>query len=135
VGKSGAFESTIEKIWKVYSSRMISGDMDSWITLWDEDGVQMPPDTPLRRGRDAILQEMKKGFQEVSYDAFAINIEEATMEDRFGFARGTFTYSFSRKTGGGKNFREGKYLTIFRRQPDGSWKIFRDCFNLDARAE
>ena len=26
-------------------------------------------------------------------------------------------------------FVDGKYLTIFKRQPDGSWKAYRDCFN------
>ena len=132
--RTDAFDATIRKIWKVYSSSMISGDMDRWIALWDEDGIQMPQDTPMRQGKAAILREMKMGLQEVSYDAFAVDPEEATMEDRFGFSRGTFTYSFSRKAGGERNNRKGKYLTIFRRQPDGSWKIYRDCFNFDAPA-
>ena len=25
----------------------------------------------------------------------------------------------------------GKYLTILKKQTDGSWKIYRDCFNSD----
>lgn len=33
-----------------------------------------------------------------------------------------------------RNDRIGKYLTVFRKQADGSWKIFRDCFNLDVPA-
>jgi ketosteroid isomerase-like protein len=111
---------------------MISGDMDRWITLWDENGVQMPPDTPMRIGRAAILEEMKRSLEGVSYDTFTINLDETTMDDRIGFSSGTFTYSFIRKTGGGRNHREGKYLTIFRRQPDGSFKIYRDCFNFNA---
>ena len=26
----------------------------------------------------------------------------------------------------------GKYIEIWRKQPDGSWKLFRDTFNSDA---
>lgn len=26
----------------------------------------------------------------------------------------------------------GKYIEIWRKQPDGSWKLFRDIFNADA---
>jgi ketosteroid isomerase-like protein len=25
----------------------------------------------------------------------------------------------------------GKDLVIFKRQPDGSWKVYRDCWNFD----
>ena len=29
----------------------------------------------------------------------------------------------------------GKFLTIFQKQDDGSWKIARDCFNGNGPAE
>jgi ketosteroid isomerase-like protein len=33
------------------------------------------------------------------------------------------------KAGGPESLFDGKFLTVFKRQPDGSWKIYRDCFN------
>jgi ketosteroid isomerase-like protein len=36
------------------------------------------------------------------------------------------------KKGGYYNKSTGKFLTIFEKQGDGSWKIAIDCFNFDA---
>jgi ketosteroid isomerase-like protein len=30
------------------------------------------------------------------------------------------------------NALEGKFLTIFRRQDDGTWRIYRDAFNFNS---
>jgi ketosteroid isomerase-like protein len=38
-------------------------------------------------------------------------------------------YTFVPRSGGGELKGDGKYETIFKRQADGTWKIFRDCFN------
>ncbi len=132
MGSANPFADAVRKIWEQYCSTMLSGDMDRWITLWDEDGVQMPPDTPTRSGRDLILREMKKGYQTARYTAFAIEFGEAVADANYGFARGTYTYAFTRPGSGEKHAVAGKYLTIFRRHADGSWKICRDCFNRDA---
>jgi ketosteroid isomerase-like protein len=33
------------------------------------------------------------------------------------------------QAGGPEAAINGKYLTVFKKQSDGSWKIYRDCFN------
>jgi hypothetical protein len=35
------------------------------------------------------------------------------------------------KEGGETSTSSGRALTIFKRQADGSWKIYIDCFNYD----
>jgi ketosteroid isomerase-like protein len=39
------------------------------------------------------------------------------------------TYTLIPKDGSPPFVPELKALTIYRRQPDGTWKIHRDCFN------
>jgi hypothetical protein len=46
-----------------------------------------------------------------------INAEEIVVSDDWAYSRGTFTVDEA---------VEGKFLTIFRRQEDGSWRIYRD---------
>ncbi|MCH7939879.1 MAG: nuclear transport factor 2 family protein [Candidatus Marinimicrobia bacterium] len=66
-------------------------------------------------------------------DQFTFNMgitnEEVRVAGDWAFARGTYTAILTPKAGGETIDIDGKYLTILERQVDGSWKIFRDCFN------
>ena len=59
----------------------------------------------------------------------AVNTEETTLAGDWAFVRGICTATWTPKAGGQPIFTDGKFLTILRKQNDGSWKIHRDCFN------
>ncbi|MDH5450096.1 MAG: SgcJ/EcaC family oxidoreductase [Candidatus Bathyarchaeota archaeon] len=121
----------IKEIWNQYTSACGTGDLDRWISLWTDNGIQMPPDTPARIGKEEIREKMKPLF-----DQFIIKIPITSKEIRvagdLAFSRGTYTLSTTPKAGGEATRVTGKYLTILERQADGSWKIARDCFNYNA---
>jgi len=56
----------------------------------------------------------------------SIKVEDAQIAGDFGFAHGTYFVSVTPKGGGAVKSKEGKFLTIFKKQADGSWKIYRD---------
>jgi ketosteroid isomerase-like protein len=58
-----------------------------------------------------------------------IKNEEIQLSGNFGFARGTYSALLVPKAGGEEIPIDGKYLTIFKKQADGTWKIYRDAFN------
>ncbi len=93
-----------------------------------------PWDSAPRVGKQAILESTRAGLQAVRYVAFSIDGFEAFTSREFGVARGGYRYSFVRIGSSQRHDRVGKFLSVFRRQPDGSWKFYRDCFNLDAPA-
>lgn len=124
-----AFEKAVKAIWDRYSATLLAGDVDGWITLWDEGGVQLPPNVPMNVGIPAIKQGMMATFATVAFEKFAIDISGTFVDHEYGFVYGNYTYTLAPKAGGAKILGDGKYETILRRQPDGSWKIFRDCFN------
>jgi uncharacterized protein (TIGR02246 family) len=113
---------------KQYAVTINAGDFDRWISLWTDNGVQMPPNTPARIGKEKIWAEMKPAFDQYIIK-MTINNEETRVSGNLGFARGTYTESLIPKTGGETEKYDGKYLTIFEKQADGSWKVARDCFN------
>ena len=47
----------------------------------------------------------------------------------WAYSRLEYSYELTPKDGSPPYVYKGKALTIFRRQPDGTWKIHRDCFN------
>ncbi len=132
-GNDDFSEKIAQRLVQQYSDAVLHSDVDECMALWDDGATQMPPDTPMVRGKDAIRGGFGAAFQRVSYERFDCDLKDARRSGEYGFALGNFTYTVCQKTGGTKATREGKFLTVYRQQPDGSWKILVDCFNLNAR--
>jgi len=114
-----------------YANGCNTGDFNLWISLWADNGVQMPPDTPARIGKEQIQEGMKPAFDQMNLDITIHNIEETKVHGDFGLTRCTYTLKLTPKTGGEtiNAMPDGKALTLFEKQSDGSWKIVYDCFN------
>ncbi len=121
----------INGIWELYTKAVNRGDVDLWISLWDEKGIQMPPDAPANVGKAQIRSVVANRWPQLNIQ-IAITSEETWVAGNLAFSRGTFTRSVTPKAGGNTAVFDGKYLTVLRKQTDGSWKIFRDIFNSNA---
>jgi uncharacterized protein (TIGR02246 family) len=128
-----ASTAAVNGIWKEYSASLNAGDLDRWLALWTEDGVQMPPDEPAVVGKDRIRARNRAVLDRFAFDIGITNQEVRTAGD-LAVARGTYKATLTPKQGGGPIPIDGKYMTILVRQPDGSWKIHRDIFNSNAPA-
>jgi ketosteroid isomerase-like protein len=116
----------IQEIWKTYATAATTGDAALWLSLWDENGIQLPPDTPARP-KKVLNEVVPKGWAAMKIHTMNIAAEEIVIMGDFAYCRGTYT---SDRTVGGQLLKiDGKFLTLFRRQADGSWRLYRDCFN------
>jgi uncharacterized protein (TIGR02246 family) len=128
-----SFETTARRLVQRYAETILCSDVDGCMALWDDGAIQMPPDAQMVRGKEAIREGFRAAFQRLSYERFDTDLKETRHAGEYGFALGNYTYTFCQKAGGARATREGKFLTVFRQQPDGSWKTYVDCFNLNAR--
>ena len=121
----------IRAVLSQYAMSICDGDLDLWISLWADNGTQMPPDAPACIGRVQILEEMKPAFDEMSMELIILSIEDAKIYGGFGLTRCRYTLKMTPKAGGEtiNAMPEGKALTLYERQSDGSWKIAFDCFS------
>ena len=124
-----AVTAAVNEIWSQYSSSLISGDIDAWLSLWTDDGIQMPPDSPPVIGMEQIRARNTAVSDQFTVDSIEITNEEVRVAGDWAYARGTYTATLTPRQGGEALFIDGKYMTILERQPDGSWKIHRDIFN------
>lgn len=122
---------SIRGVLNQYAMSICDGDLDLWISLWTDNGTQMPPDAPACVGRMQILKEMKPAFDEMSMELTILNIEDTKIYGDFGLTRCKYSLKMTPKAGGEtiNAMPEGKALTLYERQSDGSWKIAFDCFN------
>ena len=116
-----------------YISLRIGGDHENWIALWDEEGVDMPSDAPMRVGKAEILSA---GRAEGARDLVGMRIasQEICLSGCLGFIRGRYYYAREPLLPGGEPAYVGKFLTILRKKGDGRWLLYRSCFNRDAPA-
>lgn len=126
-----AFKAIVEEMFAVYASANVNGDADTWGSLWDENGVKMVPNKPAILGKATIVEMKRKGFQKVGYESQLIRVEDVQVAGDWGFARGTGR-TVKKPKGGTAASVDGKFMTIFKKQADGSWKIYWDCMNVDA---
>jgi uncharacterized protein (TIGR02246 family) len=118
----------VDGIWKEYSASLNAGDIDRWVALWTDDGVQMPPDEAPVVGKEKIRARNGAVLQKFKFDIGITNQEVQTVGD-LAYSRGVYKATLTPKQGGKPIPIDGKYMTILRRQPNGSWRIHRDIFN------
>jgi len=128
-----AFEQTVKDTWVRYSNLWMDGDVNGWIQLWDAGGVQLPPGSPMKMSVSEIKKSSEAAQAAFQFKNFVIRVSGTFVDENFGFAYGNYSYTIVPRAGGDAINADGKYETIFKRQPDGSWKIFRDCFNSNAQ--
>ena len=121
----------VKEMLNQYSEAFNTGDFDLWISLWADNGIQMPPNTPARIGKAQIFEAMKPLFDQMTLDIAITSIEDAKVYGDFGLTYCIYTLSATPKAGGDTIIvmPDGKALTFYERQTDGSWKIVYDCFN------
>jgi uncharacterized protein (TIGR02246 family) len=134
--KNEADVTAIKEVLNQYAVAANAGDFDLWISLWADDGVRMAPDAPAIIGKEQIREAMKSAFDQMNLD-IAISIEDARVHGDLGLTRCKYRIDMTPRAGGETihAMRDGKALTLYERQSDGSWKIVYDCFNSNVPPE
>ena len=94
------------------------------------DGAMYPPNGPAAADPAAIKQLISGllGMKDLKFSWTPTKVMAASSGD-LGFSSGTYEMTF---TDNGKPVHDkGKYVTVWKKQTDGSWKVVRDIFNSD----
>lgn len=128
-----ADKTAIKEVLSQYEATVNSGSFGLWISLWADDGVRMPPGALAKEGIAQITEEMKPIFEQMKFDIKITSVEEVTVFGDLGLTRCSYNLSAIPKEGEDKIIIEpdGKALTLYRRQSDGTWKVAYDCFNTN----
>ncbi len=108
-----------------YVQAVVTGDADAVAATYAEDATEMPPDLPARQGREAI-----RAANGTPVPDLILTAVELDGRDGLAFERGT--WSVTTTVADTTVAATGKYLTVFRKQVDGSWLIANGIWNSDA---
>jgi len=108
-----------------------AGNTEGIVSLYyAEDAVRMPPEKPMLKGKAAILEEFKIRSEHYTYKPDNV-VEDVQVNGDLAFMRGTLGGTVTPKAEVEPFQQKGKWMAVYKRQVDGSWKCIADIYNRD----
>ncbi|MBA2446603.1 MAG: DUF4440 domain-containing protein [Chloroflexi bacterium] len=127
-GQSDA-ASAIRALSDAFVRHFNAADADQLVrAFYAEDARLLPPNHRMLTGRSQI-REALQGFIEAGLGGLAIDTYELEIASSGDLAYGIGTFSLARPLPD-----RGKFIEVYRRQADGSWKCVADMFSSDEAA-
>lgn len=122
----------IEAVNEAYGKAVANQDLAAIVGLYTPDAILLPPDSPVAKGSDAI-RAVLQGY--IDAGAQSLELETTALDDQGDLVVEVGRYTLGLQAPGADPITDiGKYLQVFKRQPDGSFRIAYDCFNGDGPA-
>lgn len=129
---SDAIARTLTQLDDAWSKAAGTRNADSVAAYYAGDAIAYPPSAPVAVGQAAAKAVWAAGFADSSYTiSWRTDHASVSQSGDLGFTAGTYEESF-RRADGIRVTVKGKYLCVWKRQADGSWKAYRDSWNTDA---
>ena len=113
---------TLDREWAASIS-----NMDKFMSYYAPDATVYPPGMPLATGSGPIREMLTKMG---SAPGFSLTFEptksDVSTAGDVGYTSGTYKSTMSGAT------EEGKYVTVWKKQSNGDWKVMEDIFNSNS---
>ena len=108
-------------------------DPAKWASYFTDDGSGLYPGSPTLNGKAAIQAALTPFMSDPN---FALTFESTRAVASKGgdmvYSQGTYTMTMTDPKTKKPKTDKGKYLTVYMKQPDGSWKAVADTYNSDS---
>jgi len=113
---------------KRYLKSINDGDIATLSSLTSDEHTMIAPGRAPIEGKAANDTANGNAFKNNKFDEHWYPLDTQVSGD-LAYERGTYTTDVFPNAGGEKRSVAGNYLRIYRRQPDGKWKMIYDTFN------
>ena len=103
-----------------------SSDLTAWVDFYTEDAVFVGPGAPAIEGRSAFLA----AAPQISISSMQIVADSTLGTGDFAATHGRATW-VSGPNGSDASTVRRRFLMVWRREPDGRWRIARELLNED----
>jgi uncharacterized protein (TIGR02246 family) len=116
-----------------FNVALMKGDVATIASLYADDAVILAPGMKAARGPAERMAMHKAMLAGVSYPAVALQSEDLIVTGDYAIETGS--YRMTIQPAKGKAMEDvGKFVSVWKKQADGSWKMIRDIANTDLAA-
>ena len=129
-----AIEKALRDLDAQWSAAAAAKDVDKTVSFYSDDAIVMPPNASAATTKESIRSAWK---EMLTTPGAAINWRTTTVEvaKAGDLAYVSGTYEAAMTDANGKPVKDrGKYVEIFKKQADGTWKVIADIWNSDLPA-
>lgn len=122
---SAADEAAIRTLDSAWTKAATDKNVDAFTTYYAADGVLMAPGEAMAKGRDAIHAAVAGMFGLPGF-SLAFAPDQVTAKGDLAYEIGSYKLAMNDKAGKAQA-STGKYVVVWARQADGSWKVAIDA--------
>jgi len=117
---------------KQFSEAMMNGDNEKMLTFYADDIISLPSYQPMMEGKEALKNAMMMDENSGNkFTKFQLSSKKVLLQGNLLVDIGTYDMSMDIMGMDAPYNDQGKYVTIYEKQDDGSWKIKVDTWNSD----
>jgi uncharacterized protein (TIGR02246 family) len=123
----------VKNVEAAWIKAMATRDVEKWASFFTDDASGLYPGAEIMQGKAALKAGVApyladQNFSWKSEDTRAVASKGGYMV----YTQGTYTVTMTNPKTKKLMTDKGKYLTIYAKQADGSWKVVADTFNSDS---
>jgi uncharacterized protein (TIGR02246 family) len=108
-------------------------DADRIASHYSDDGNLIIPNSPTMTGKDAIGKAMKDVLADPNWALALQPVQvEVSRGGDLGYTRGTYVLNATDPVSKRAVTEKGRFVAIFRKEADGSWKAIQDINNAES---
>ena len=115
-----------------WSKDAASKDPAKFASYYADDATLMMPNEPILHGASNAKAAVGPMMQDQNF-AFSFQGDKVEVSGDLAYTQGTYSMTMTDQEGIPATDK-GKYLAVWKKQADGSWKVIEDMFNSDLPA-
>jgi uncharacterized protein (TIGR02246 family) len=129
---AGRVRAQIEQATARFTETFNRGDDAALAAMYDTGAVVLAPNAPPMRGRQNI-EAFWTGARQQGFRTLNLVVNTVEVIGDHAIEMGSYTIVIQPQ-GQAETTDRGKYMVLWKRQSDGSWKLYRDMFNTSMPA-
>ena len=119
-------EQAIRDLIAAWMHASVAGDLPQVLKLMDEDVVFLVPGQPPMRGREGFAAASKAQEGKFKFEG-ASEVQEIQVAGDWAYCWSKLRVTVTPLNGDAERRRSGNTLSIFRKNSEGNWLLFRDA--------
>lgn len=122
-------KAAVAKAHDVVEGAYRTSDCNAMVSVATNDAVFEPPNTPSAKGIDGIRAWCQPMFSQMKTKTLTVSNKNVDVSGDVAVDTGDYDWTLTPAKGGADQRVKGRYVTIWNRQTDGSWRMSRLIWN------